>query len=156
MNAENTSSKKNLLISLILFVSVLSLFFTGNNINNAENSNSAETANPLDSFVIGAMGDAYGEREILRDSLKFNTWHTYTNFEDGGWIHGFYNGIPGDTTFADSSTYYQGIKNIIEINHNYDMKTMMDRPKTSYLAWGQRSDYQCEETIADDVAGLYL
>ena len=31
----------------------------------------------------------------------------------------------------------------------------MDRPKISYLAWGQRSDYQCEEAIEDNDYWFY-
>ncbi|MBK8980789.1 MAG: hypothetical protein IPM38_00330 [Ignavibacteria bacterium] len=142
--------------SFILLLSVLSLFFTRTRFNKIESSNSVSAVNPLDSFVLGAMDDAYAfqNRKRLSDSLKFNTWHTYSRI-DRGWTLEGYNGDPDDLTFADSSDYYQGIKALIDTNSRYNLKTIMDRPKIAYLAWGQRSDYQCEEIISDNDYWFY-
>ncbi len=157
MKTEKTFHGKKLFYSFILLLSVLSLFFTRSRFSKTESNHSLSSAvNPLDSFVLGAMDDAYAfqNRKRLSDSLRFNTWHTYSRI-DRGWIFEGYNGDPDDLTFADSSDYYQGIKALIDTNSRYNLKTIMDRPKIAYLAWGQRSDYECEEIISDNDYWFY-
>ncbi len=151
MDKKFTFIKGKLLISLILFVSVFSLFFNKNNKNEINSKIETTTVNPLDSFVLGIMDDAWaGSNILLKDTLKLNTWHKYSGYFTGGWIHSVYGGEIHDSIFTDSSLYYDGIKSLMANNYeDKGLKTIMDRPKISYLAWGQRSDYQCEKTIAD-------
>jgi hypothetical protein len=152
MKNVNTSFKKNLLLSLVSLLSILSLFFAKDSRKFSVTAFNPPVANPLDSFVIGIMDDAWGANAFsLKDTLKLNTWHKYSSYVSGGWVHSEYNGEPNDLTFADSSVYYNGIKTLIANNYNNkNLKTVMDRPKTSWLAWGQSSDYQCEEDVVDD------
>ncbi|MBK8980783.1 MAG: hypothetical protein IPM38_00300 [Ignavibacteria bacterium] len=112
MKTEKTFQGRKLILSFILLLSVLSLFFTRTRFSKIESNHSVSSAvNPLDSFVLGAMDDAYAfqNRKRLSDSLKFNTWHTYSRI-DRGWTLEGYNGDPDDLTFADSSGIIRELK----------------------------------------------
>jgi hypothetical protein len=77
------------------------------------------------------------------DFFKFNTWHYYTGMTSSGFQFGW-PGIPSDTVLAHIDHYGTQVRNRIDANYNAGMLTLSDRPKIQYIAFGQRSDYQCE------------
>lgn len=103
-----------------------------------------ENTGPEKKFLITALhsgfnpSDTCGEEfsssgyALLKDTLHFNAWHKY-----GCWFD-------GDQVFGNPLIIEQGIINTISQNEQRDMATVFDRPITRYLAYGQRSDYQCE------------
>ena len=76
---------------------------------------------------------------LHNDEQQFNIWHHYTGPVGFGWP-----GVSNDNYLTPTSQYSGAIRNRIQSNNSHDMFTLMDRPKIEYLAFGQRSDYQCE------------
>ncbi len=112
-------------------------------------------------FLIGAMTDGWqtdGQPDgysKLRDTLGFNLWHRYIS---GGmsngqfYLHGW---TASDEYDAPINNYRTEIQNILGSNENNGMLTLMERPKIERLAFGQRSDYQCEATNIDPMLWFY-
>jgi hypothetical protein len=108
--------------------------------------------NISDKFIIGAMESARDRNQQYVDELGLNLWHHYTAFETHGqknyptgWV---YNNAPNDLMFATIQEYGQQVRDVltnIYTLHN-GMRALMMRPKIDYLCYGQRSDYQCEDT----------
>ncbi len=77
---------------------------------------------------------------LITDSLLCNIWHVYNIWTRGpGWIF-------CDQLNAVFSEYGKFIDNVIKGNREHNMRTIFMREKLLYLCFGQRSDYQCEET----------
>jgi len=120
----------------------LFLFYAIKGINSEEN-NTEQVFIPGKKFLVTAMhcgfhptnpcATEFSSYNLLRDTLRFNGWHRY-----GCWFS-------GDVVFGDSSTIAQGIANTMSENNQYDLRTIFDRPIIRYLAYGQSSDYQCEQ-----------
>jgi len=112
-------------------------------------------------FLIGAMTDGWqtdgqpNGYSKLRDTLGFNLWHRYIS---GGmsngqfYLHGW---TASDEYDAPINNYRTEIQNILGSNENNGMLTLMERPKIERLAFGQRSDYQCEATNIDPMLWFY-
>ena len=101
-------------------------------------------------FILGAMN--MGLNGSNYDALKLNAWHSYTS-PTQGWP-----GITGDNYLENASVYGPKVIEYINTNRNtYGQRTIMDRPKTEYLALGQRSEYQCEteDYLANDDYWFY-
>lgn len=106
-----------------------------------------------DNFLIGAFNSGY-DFLFEYDSLQFNVWHTYgfgpmSLGSDGrhyrpGWQH--HNWVPGDTRDAGYGDYVPQIKAFLDAIPT-DKKAYLTRPKIEWLRCGQRSDYQCEDTV---------
>jgi hypothetical protein len=90
---------------------------------------------------------------VICPTCNLNTWHKYTaaiepstNNTAEGWLEmGYLNYILEDRYENDISDYRDKIQARISANRTRGMRSIMDRPKTGYLAYGQRSDYQCEQ-----------
>jgi tetratricopeptide (TPR) repeat protein len=106
-----------------------------------------------DNFLIGAFNSAF-DFEYEYDSLQFNIWHTYgygdmVTGTDGrhyrpGWQH--WKWAPADSLYATGNDYVGQVNSVLS-GIPSDMKAYLTRPKIEWLRFGQRSDYQCEDTI---------
>lgn len=79
----------------------------------------------------------------MKDSLGMNGWHRY-----GSWFTG--DQIDADTSFLAPRVRYR-----VDQNNQRDLRTVFGRRITDYLAWGQRSDYQCEQISAGQPYWFY-
>lgn len=93
-----------------------------------------------DKYYTGVMQSGYGQNFTVTDMLKVNTWVRYNVGGNNGWTEL----VPQDVLNADINDYKNGVVNIIAQNDSRGLRTLMTRVKTEYLAYGQRSDYQCE------------
>ena len=109
-------------------------------------------------FILGAMNnrlDVNYTNIANPDVFGMNLWHQYSGHDtmDGrSYPHGW---TLNDSLFAVKSSYEQGITDKINENASNNMKTLMERPKVMWLAYGQRSDYQCENDVADSNLWFY-
>jgi len=98
-------------------------------------------------FLIGAMTNGWQtDYSKLTDTLGFNLWHRYI---DGGLDNGQFlikGWTSNDYLDADINVYRSDVQGILDNNFGSNMRTLMERPKVTRLAFGQRSDYQCEST----------
>ncbi len=146
--------KTKLIISILLGLSALS-FVHYNSIRS--NSREEQTAvfppqNFQDTtFLIGALDDGFDFEYERLDELGFNVWHKYIG-KNMGWT---INGAPGDTLLADSSVYVPQVKAILDTNSSHGLKSIMMRPKVTFLYYGKRSDYQCEPVLSNDDLWFY-
>ncbi len=92
--------------------------------------------NPQDKFLIVAMHSGVDTSPVnytrLKDSLGLNGWHRYNQWFTGDEING------------DTTEIFNRVKYRVEQNNTRDLRTVFGRRITDYSAWGQRSDYQCE------------
>jgi hypothetical protein len=135
--------KTQISISLILIIIVTAFIFK-----KAESGMMLPLpgGNISDEFLIGAMSNGWDDNyHRLADTLNFNVWHRYNNggYDNGSfWIKGW---SEHDSLETPLNRYIGEIQQILGENQDYHMRTLMERPKTTRLAYGQRSDYQCEE-----------
>ncbi|MCX6161959.1 MAG: hypothetical protein NTV87_11605 [Ignavibacteriae bacterium] len=111
-----------------------------------ENANPTfQTTNTDTTFFIGSydLGNA-ADRRII-DSAKFNQWHKYLGSDTAqgrsvplGWFD-------YDVTFTNPNTNPR-VKGLLDSNNNQHLYTFMHRPNIDWLCFGQRSDYQCEDS----------
>lgn len=112
-------------------------------------------------FPLGAMENQTDyDHKYITDATKFgmSLWHHYTGsaynsitnkFMPQGWSA---DGKElSDSLFADSSTYWPSVKIYLDkeagvSDASFKIKMLMQRPKIEWLCYGQRSDYQCEDT----------
>jgi hypothetical protein len=79
----------------------------------------------------------------LLDTLNFNSWHRYL-----GWF-------PGDDVDGDPGIIATGVTGRVTQNNSRNIRTIFQRPVTTYAAYGQRSDYQCEKINTGDNYWFY-
>ncbi len=134
------------LVSICIFYSFRDML--NSNENNAVNS---PVLYQQDSFIIGAMHNSRDANyNYLRDTLNFNFWHTYTapnqESEVFGWPE-LNSNLPLTNDWLENpvSNYSSDIRERMALNNTKNLRTLIDRPKFQYLAFGQRSDYQCEK-----------
>ncbi len=97
-------------------------------------------------FIVGAMHDAMDHNyQYISSELGLNMFHQYTS-ENGGWHQNNGTPIPEDKLGGNTSVYGQYVRNKIASNEQNNLMTLMDRPVTSYLCFGQGSDYQVEDS----------
>ena len=130
------------LVSICIFYSFKEIVYI-----NKTNTVTISTSFQQDSFLIGAMYDSRDKNyNYLRDTLGFNIWHKYTAPNNWGWpILYSNNTLPDDQLNNPVSSYSSDIRERMALNNTKNLKTLIDRPKFQYLAFGQRSDYQCEK-----------
>lgn len=143
--------KKKIYLSIALVT--ISLFYSFSKFTSLSESIflKTETFNPQDSFLLGSMHDYRDSTYIyLSDTLGFNFWHKYTIPKNttGGWgwpVMGKKDVfLPADQLDTPVSRYVTDIRARLDTNNSNNLLTLLDRPKFEYLAFGQRSDYQCE------------
>lgn len=149
--------KSKLTICVLLFLLTLAFIY------NTSNETKIITA-PLsttgftDSFFIGLMdGGVENGYDKIRDTLNTNLWTKYTeHWNNFGW-NTYHNGyVKKDSLTADlNSGYISYVNGVISTNGNEHMRSLMQRIKLEYLAYGQRSDYQCEPIPESDDYGFY-
>lgn len=101
-------------------------------------------------FVITAMDNGADQSYTYMSTRTFNTWHKYTGPLDG------WPSVPNDRFDSDPVNYGPFVNTQINNNlNNYGFRTVMDRPKIEYLALGQLSEYQAEQTHLDDDYWFY-
>lgn len=132
--------KTKLLISLVLFLTLAAFIFK----TPSENVNNNLIVSPPVSvdkeFLITVMNSQIDHNYQYFPQLGANAWHSYAS-PFGGWY-----GIPNDRYDVSGTVYGPYLVDKINLNRTtYGFRTIMDRPKTEYLIWGQRSDYQCED-----------
>lgn len=116
------------------------------------------SSNPDNEFIIGAMYNAYDQVNNytnIKDTFHMNTWHIYTGPYEGWYELGTTNLDPNDTIGGDTVEYGPNVEQSISNNNNAELRTIMDRPYIEYLAFGQRSDYQCED-LQENVDTLWF
>ncbi|HRE40955.1 MAG TPA: T9SS type A sorting domain-containing protein [Ignavibacteria bacterium] len=133
-----TKIKTHLIFPLYFLLVIIIIFITIPQINKAND----------DPFIIGAMDNGWDVNSDLDSSkeLSLNVWSKYTH-PDKGWLH--FNGTnwihhPADRFDSSISAYKDFINGKILSNDSNGLKTIMDRPKVQYLAFGQSSEYQME------------
>jgi len=89
-------------------------------------------------FLIMATHSALDTSYQHYPDLGVNGWHKYTA-PDRGWPN-----IPNDQYNVPTAQYSGAVISRMERNRQNGLRTIMDRPKIQYTAYGQRSDYQCE------------
>lgn len=104
-------------------------------------------------FIIGSMNNANDIKTDpgtgyhyanIKDSLLMNTWHRNTG-PNSGWFLPSGQVDPNDRWDGDTSLFGPNVRWWINNNNTNEFRTLMDRPIVEYLAFGQRSDYQCEK-----------
>lgn len=151
--------KKKLIISVILGLLTAAFAFRSSTPSDQQNFNISETgtaginkmmppagSNISSNFLIGAMDCGQDLTYSDINDLGLNVWHKYVYAEVDQNIQLQIWGWNYTTDFMDAhiNDYGQDVRDIITVNHNYGLRTLMQRPKTERLAFGQRSDYQCE------------
>jgi hypothetical protein len=141
--------KTKLTIAILLGLLTIAFIFN----NSAEKPASPPQPSIHDNeFMVGAMNSAWDYEYRYLPQLNVNIWHNYseavasTNSSSKGWFNiGTQVPLDNDRYDKDIGDYSQDIIDRIWLNRDtYNMRSLMDRPKIGYLAYGQRSDYQCE------------
>ena len=143
--------KIKLTISLLLISVVMFYSFERMGKTSAEQTTTSEP--PKTDFILGAMSNVFDNTmyNYLSDSLKFNMWHLYAGpVKDYGWTDDYGVRISSDTLGGNTSNYGSLIRDRISQNSQNKLMTLMQRPVTTYFAYGQRSDYQMEESTKVD------
>ncbi|HAY33423.1 MAG TPA: hypothetical protein PK536_08325 [Ignavibacteria bacterium] len=144
--------KAKILVSLLLITAAAVYSFTRSENNSAVKLISSEDP-PQTDFILGAMSNVFDNTmyNYLSDSLNFNMWHLYAGpVANYGWTYNDGTRIPADTLGADTNSYGPLIKYRITQNSQNDLMTLMTRPVITYFSYGQRSDYQMEESTKVD------
>lgn len=131
--------KTKIIYSIFLLISLLFLFdsFSILKVNRGNLSLSVtQQENIAGKFMITAMNSGYDNTSDayarLSDTFKVNSWHKY-----GSWFS-------GDVVDGDPGVIANGVISRLNRNDLRDIRTVFQRPVTTYAAYGQRSDYQCE------------
>jgi len=148
--------KNKLILIAIAFITpllILNFYFPF-----SDQSNISPPAPQLYNFILGAMDNSkdINYTNISNpDVFGMNTWHRYSGHDTingRSYPHGW---TPNDSLFADNSRYPQEIKDKLKDISDHNMKALMVRPKIEWLAYGQRSDYQCETVPMSDNFWFY-
>ncbi|MBX7044749.1 MAG: T9SS type A sorting domain-containing protein [Ignavibacteria bacterium] len=116
------------------------------------------TVEGWDKFYTGAFDNYYTATNIHSNLnyLGFTTWHKYVekqsnNVSDTNWYFPFLRwdgSLIADSLKADITDYASGVRSRIQNIYNNsgsnERKLIIMRPKITWLCYGQRSDYQCE------------
>ncbi|MBS1494937.1 MAG: T9SS type A sorting domain-containing protein [Bacteroidetes bacterium] len=161
---------------LVLFITLIFILVSAFIFLNPQQSppipqeNSLAPVNGWDKFYVGAMDNPYNDPnhpniQTNMDSLGFSLWHRYLepqdrNAQQQNWYYPKMNWGTGftdqDNLMADSSTYAPGVRDrIADIYSHNKRRLIISRPKISWLCYGQRSDYQCEDIPANDQLWFY-
>ena len=114
---------------------------------------SAMSEPPQEEFILGALSNVFDNTmyNYLSDSLNFNMWHLYAGPVKGyGWTNDMGIRMAFDTLGGNTSQYGPYIRDRILQNSQNELMTLMTRPVVTYFAYGQRSDYQIEESTKVD------
>ena len=113
-------------------------------------------------FIIGAFDLSHDTFYTYTDYFNFNLWHHYPNLSYNQISNNWYTqgwdwhiASPEDLLEADESEYGQTIEDILDDNINAGMNTFFQRPKFEQIFYGQRSDYQAEETHGNPDLSFY-
>jgi type IX secretion system substrate protein len=155
--------KAKLLLTLCLIIPVLGFVLTRTSpdVKVSAPPPPPPTGNISDSFLVGIMdaGMDYDRNYVY--SLNFNVWQKYLNirkengiFQSIGWDwfrdFGCYDQIEAPLNHYDTI-----VTRVLNYNAERNIRTLMDRPKIELLAFGQRSDYQCEDVLTTDDLWFY-
>lgn len=131
--------KTKISYSIFLLISLVFLFDSFSILKvNRENLSLSVTQqeNIAGKFMITAMNGGYDSTPDayarLSDTFKVNSWHKY-----GSWFS-------GDVVDGDPVVIANGVTGRLSQNDSRDIRTVFQRPVTTFAAYGQRSDYQCE------------
>ncbi|MBZ0203576.1 MAG: T9SS type A sorting domain-containing protein [Ignavibacteria bacterium] len=166
--------KKILTISFILAITILvfafrnspsenSIYSTAQNFNN---QNIVALFPPLqgnisDEYLIGAMDCAQDLTYNNISDLGLNVWHKYAgvdryyDYNSTGWDWYLQPANRVDNLYNEYITYSRVVTDRLGLNGQNNMRTLMQRPKIDQLAFGQRSDYQCEIIPENDNLWFY-
>ncbi len=133
--------KTKLFFTALLLIAVIFGFK-----NPSEESKNISDQLPKDNeFLITAMHAGQVDPDyIYFPEVGANAWHKYTG-PDWGWP-----GISNDNYLIPTADYRNAVIQRIDNNMNYGFRSIMDRPKIEYLAFGQKSEYQCEDVSRVD------
>jgi hypothetical protein len=137
--------KIKLVLSVILVLSVALFFYSRSKaIENEKQTPSVNTSNGPNEFLIGAFANGKFCDFSGMSPLNFNLWQRYLDYKV---VNGYRYPVgwnAKDTLGAPYWDYMQSVKDTIKRNADNGYYSIMQRPKIYYLAYGQRSDYQCE------------
>ena len=145
--------KAKIIYSLV-FIFTLTIVYS---FRNAGNTSSASYMPPavqssfLDSFFIGVLEVGAEQNYSTYVPLGINLWSKYTKSTNAGWT----DYAPGDTLNAPLSNYQTDVNTLLSNNNSHNMRTLMDRIKIQYLAYGQRSDYKCANAFTTGERWFY-
>jgi hypothetical protein len=145
--------KTKLVISALLGITAFAFILSSSTGSKAVNPPPQPYSGNISSeYLIGAMDCGIDRSFSYLNELKLNLWHRYLLLDrlndnnTRGWD--WYLGEQGVDKLYTTNTQYSGVvTNRLEQNlnnTNNPMRTLMERPKIEQLAFGQRSDYQCE------------
>jgi len=156
--------KTKIFISLFLLISVTSfiLYRPSERTNTADVSTETISGNSDGRFLIGAVNSSFDDSSnyVHYDSLGLDLWHTYTGTSDIDPVtnqrYPFTNMAMNDKLLAPVDSYKADIQTKINsiYSHN-ESRLMLMRPKIEWLCYGQRSDYQCEDSLRETALWFY-
>jgi len=156
--------KTKIFISLFLLISVTSfiLYRPSERTNSASITSETTSGNSDGRFLIGAVNSSFDDSSnyVHYDSLGLDLWHTYTGTSDIDPVtnqrYPFTNMAMNDKLLAPVDLYKADIQTKINsiYSHN-ESRLMLMRPKIEWLCYGQRSDYQCEDSLMETALWFY-
>jgi len=156
--------KTKIFISLFLLISVTSfiLYRPAERTNSASITSETTSGNSDGRFLIGAVNSSFDDSSnyVHYDSLGLDLWHTYTGTSDIDPVtnqrYPFTNMAMNDKLLAPVDSYKADIQTKINsiYSHN-ESRLMLMRPKIEWLCYGQRSDYQCEDSLRETALWFY-
>lgn len=133
--------KMNYIFSFIIILLIIVLMFNKPSAKINNNVLISYSGEPDKEFLISVMHSGIDTNYVYYPQLGTNGWHKYTAPLNWGWP-----GIPNDNYNQPASAYRDAVIQRMDSNKNRGFRSVMDRPKIEYLAFGQRSDYQCEDS----------
>jgi hypothetical protein len=141
------SVNQKLVITTILSVTALAFFISSRPSEeiNTKAPQQMLSSNSGEQFLIGMLNNGEDSGFVyINDTLGFNLWHKYPGTDIIGGKHYPKGWTANDSLF--STTYTGQVQGILTNIQGHNMRTLMQRPKIEYLCYGQRSDYQCEDS----------
>ncbi len=138
--------KTKIFISSVLVFSVMAFIFSKPSAETNSSYNPPPPTNLNDSFLVGVLSVGDETNYNTYAPLNINLWHEYPNWWLGDVENGWINHVSTDKLNEPFSNYGQQIITLLNNNQTNGMRTLMDRVKIEYLAYGARSDYQAEDS----------
>lgn len=133
---------RKIALFLFLFITLLYSF----NLREKKSPSDTYTLPPQPLFIVGSMHDATDyNTQYISNVLGLNVYHKYCA-PRWGWYDTLGNLISSDTVGGPTNIYGPKIRERLLSNENKQLITLLERPITDYMAFGQRSDYQCEDS----------
>lgn len=153
------AGKTKLTISILLCLAAFAFVFEKETANRTSPSAPPAQGNITNQYIVGVMDCALDLSYSHISDLGLNLWHRYNHVdklndaETRGWD--WYSPNRVDNLNNTLNTYSGVVTSRFEANLNNGLRTLMERPKIYLLAYGQRSDYQCESSHINEDLWFY-